>query len=104
MTAPPGRVTRSTTTRDRLRRQVARDRPPCHICHNEIDYNLPHLDRGEYVIDHIVPLNAGGEDTIDNVAAAHRKCNRDKSDKLAEQLEAEADQSGPRVFVTSRTW
>jgi hypothetical protein len=33
-------------------------------------------------------------DTLDNIRAAHRKCNRDKSDKVAAGVN----------FVTERTW
>lgn len=95
---------RSTTIRDRLRRQVARGRPPCHLCGGEIDYSLPHLDPGEFVIDHIVPLARGGENTIENVDAAHRHCNRLKADKTAEELAELAAAAGPRTFVTARQW
>ena len=36
-----------------------------------------------YVVDHILPLSAGGPDTIDNKQPAHRVCNRQKSDKVS---------------------
>ena len=36
-----------------------------------------------YVVDHILPLSAGGPDTIDNRQPAHRVCNRQKSDKVS---------------------
>ncbi|MGW4124755.1 HNH endonuclease [Nocardia sp. NPDC004711] len=90
---------RSTTTRDRHRAVIARGRPPCGICGNEIDYTLPHLDPGEFVVDHVTPLAKGGTDTLDNKQAAHRQCNRWKSDKTTED-----DQAGVRTFITSRTW
>jgi 5-methylcytosine-specific restriction endonuclease McrA len=70
---------RHTTTRDRLRKRIAALRPDCHICGRPIDYSLPHLDPGEFVIDHVVPLKRGGTDTIDNVKAAHRSCNSAKA-------------------------
>ena len=72
---------RNTTIRDKHRRTIARSKPPCGICGGEIDYTLPHLDPMAYVVDHITALNRGGTDTLDNVQAAHRRCNRDKSDK-----------------------
>ena len=34
------------------------------------------------VIDHVVPLSKGGEDSLGNVRCAHDKCNRIKHDKL----------------------
>lgn len=71
----------TSTQRDKDRARIARARPACHICGLTIDYTLPYLDPGEYVVDHVVPLNRGGPDTLDNKAAAHRSCNRAKSDK-----------------------
>lgn len=45
----------------------------------------------------MIPLNKGGTDTLDNKQASHRRCNRAKWDKLAENL-------APRTFETWRTW
>ena len=36
-----------------------------------------------YVVDHILPLTAGGPDPSDNRQPAHRVCNRQKSDKVS---------------------
>jgi 5-methylcytosine-specific restriction endonuclease McrA len=71
-------VKRNSAQRDRLRRQIARARPACHICGAPIDYALPYLHPKSFVIDHIIPLIRGGADTIDNVKAAHRDCNSAK--------------------------
>jgi 5-methylcytosine-specific restriction endonuclease McrA len=92
---------RNTATRDRHRAQIKRGKPPCALCGLPIDYTLPYLDPGAYVVDHIVPLAKGGNDEIDNKQPAHRSCNRDKSDKTAEEIAAEAS---VRTFVTSRIW
>ncbi len=103
---------RNTTTRDRHRRAIQRGHPdcgseshdctqknpPCGICGEPIDYTLPYLDPWEYVVDHVIPLAAGGADELHNKQAAHRCCNRDKSDKLADQLPVGI------TFVTARTW
>jgi 5-methylcytosine-specific restriction endonuclease McrA len=88
---------RNTATRDRDRKAIARTKPPCGICEVDIDYTLPHTDPMSFVVDHIKPLAKGGLDVIENKQAAHRVCNRLKSDKLAEEL-------APRSFVTGRTW
>ena len=88
---------RSTTQRDRDRAAIKRHRPPCGICGGDIDYTLPYLDPGEFVVDHIVPLNKGGADTLDNKQPAHRACNRLKSDKTDED-------TAPRTFETWREW
>lgn len=88
---------RSTTVRDQHRAMIRRTKPPCAICGEPIDYALHYLDPMAYVVDHIVPLNKGGLDVIENKAAAHRSCNRTKSDKTPDDL-------APRRFVTARTW
>lgn len=75
-------MTRSTYARDKHRALIARGRPACGICGQPIDYSLPHLDPGQFVVDHIVPLSAGGTDTLANKQAAHRACNRAKSARL----------------------
>jgi 5-methylcytosine-specific restriction endonuclease McrA len=90
-------TTRSTTVRDRDRATIRRTKPPCGICEEPIDYSLHYLDPMAYVVDHIMPLSRGGLDELANKQAAHRSCNRAKSDKLAEDL-------APRTFVTSRSW
>jgi 5-methylcytosine-specific restriction endonuclease McrA len=71
-------VARNSAHQDRLRRQVARSRPACHICGVPIDYTLHYLDPMSFVIDHVVPLQKGGADDITNVRAAHRECNSKK--------------------------
>jgi len=88
---------RSTTVRDRHRAVIRRSGAPCGICEQPIDYALHYLEPAAFVVDHIVPLSKGGPDTLDNKQAAHRSCNRAKSDKLAEEI-------GPRRFVTWRDW
>ena len=76
------RAPRNTTQRDRLRRTIARSKPACHICGEPIDYTLPHLDPGAFVIDHVMPLDKGGSDTLGNVKAAHRSCNSKKRARI----------------------
>ncbi|MGW4090053.1 HNH endonuclease [Nocardia sp. NPDC004750] len=92
---------RNTTTRDRDRAYIRRQRPACGICQGEIDYSLHYLDPGAFVVDHIVPLARGGADTRDNKQAAHRHCNRQKSDKLEDEM---SPAQPIRTFVTDRTW
>lgn len=88
---------RSTTTRDRHRNVIRRGKPPCHICKGEIDYTLPYLDPGEYVVDHVIPIARGGLDVIENKAPAHRACNRLKSDKTDAPPR-------PEPITTTRRW
>jgi 5-methylcytosine-specific restriction endonuclease McrA len=87
---------RSTTRRDKHRRAIAKGKPPCHLCHEPIDYNADWLDPLSFTIDHIIPIARGGADVLENLAPAHRKCNRDKSDGTTIRL--------PVTFITDRTW
>lgn len=50
-----------------------------------------------FEVDHILALDNGGDDTLDNKQASHRQCNRAKWNRLA-------DADAPRPFVTWRTW
>lgn len=87
---------RSTTVRDQHRRAIARTKPPCHICEQPIDYSLKSPDPMSFEVDHMLALDNGGADTLDNKAASHRKCNREKWNRLPD--------AGPRVFETHRSW
>lgn len=88
---------RSTTRRDRFRREVRKGEPDCYLCGEPIDYEAHHLDPMSFTIEHITPLARGGTDTLDNIGPAHRKCNRSKGDSPAGWR--------PGVtFVTSREW
>ena len=68
----------SSTRRTHYRQTIMRGRPPCALCGEPIDYSLPHGDPGEFTIDHIIPIARGGPDTLSNLQAAHRECNRRK--------------------------
>lgn len=92
---------RNSTTRQQNRRAIRRTKPPCGICGEPIDYTLHYLDKRAFVIDHIQPLSKGGADSLANLQAAHRGCNRDKSDKVDYKHETEDEF---RSFVTARTW
>jgi 5-methylcytosine-specific restriction endonuclease McrA len=89
--------TRNTTQRDRDRRVIRRTKPPCGICGGEIDYTLRSPDPMSFEVDHVVPIARGGADELANKQASHRRCNRDKWHKVAED-------TAPRTFVTERTW
>ena len=94
---------RSTTRRDKHRRIIAKDKPPCGLCGKDIDWTAPHLDPLSFTIDHVIPIAKGGPDELflddgtPQIVAAHRGCNRDKGD------------GGPEIraavgFVTTRAW
>lgn len=64
----------------------ARDRAsraPCHICGQPIDYLLePSSCPDAYEPDHLIPVakNPDLELDLNNIAAAHRRCNRARGD------------------------
>ena len=77
---------RNTTRRDRHRTAIAASKPPCAICGSPIDYTLRWPDPDCFVVDHILPLDKGGPDTLPNKQAAHHRCNREKSNKLVSSI------------------
>lgn len=90
---------RNTSIRDKHRKIIAKDEPPCGICGQPIEYNAPHLDPGEFTVDHIVPIAQGGTDTLDNKQAAHRRCNIILGASLKGEFAA-----GIVTHVTKRCW
>lgn len=90
---------RNTSLRDAHRRTIAKGKPPCGICGEDIDYTLTYPEAGCYVVDHVYPRAKGGTDTLDNKQPAHNRCNRAKSDKLGAAAIIVA-----RTFVTTREW
>ena len=59
-----------------------RDDWTCHICSQEIDPALKHPDQFSAVVDHVIPVSKGGSDTLNNVKAAHQRCNAVKGNRL----------------------
>lgn len=58
-----------------------RDNWTCHLCGEAIDADLPRTDLMGATIDHVVPLSRGGDDSLENVKAAHFSCNVRKGSK-----------------------
>jgi 5-methylcytosine-specific restriction endonuclease McrA len=50
-----------------------RDKGKCGICRKRVDV------RGQWEVDHIIPISKGGVHSYDNVQLAHLECNRKKS-------------------------
>lgn len=68
---------RNVTKRDRytLRQVAERDGWRCHLCGKRVP-DRPYKARAtDATVDHLIPLAAGGDDTLDNVALAHNRCN-----------------------------
>lgn len=68
--------------RDALRRRVAAEGAPCHLCGKPIDYSLPAGHPMSFELDEIVPVSKGGDPFArDNVAPAHRTCNQRRGNR-----------------------
>ena len=69
--------------RDALRRRVADEGLPCHLCGKPIDYSLPAGHPMCYELDEITPVSRGGDPFArDNVAPAHRICNQRRGNRM----------------------
>ena len=71
------------TAFEKNRKKILATAQVCGICGNPLDksYKYPHPLSA--VVDHIVPIKRGGHPSdLQNLQAAHRWCNRQKSDKL----------------------
>lgn len=74
--AKAGRV---RTAGDYSDREIfVRDNWICHLCQKPIDQQLSRTDPMGATIDHLLPLSRGGDDSLENVKAAHWSCNRAK--------------------------
>jgi 5-methylcytosine-specific restriction endonuclease McrA len=58
-----------------------RDHYRCGLCHRRVNMMLPYQHPKSATIDHLVPLDAGGDDTKANVQLAHRGCNARKCNR-----------------------
>lgn len=82
----PGRSTIFNRRRRARLRKIASDRYTledlyeesggvCCLCEQPVDMSLSGLDPWGPTVDHAMPISLGGDDTIDNVQLAHRRCN-----------------------------
>jgi 5-methylcytosine-specific restriction endonuclease McrA len=60
----------------------------CDICKEPIDLELPRTHRFGLTVDHVIPVNKGGTDSMENLRPAHWICNVKKSDKMPENNDA----------------
>ena len=67
----------------KLRNKILANNDVCHICGGVVDKTLPQYHPMSAEIDHIIPVSKGGDPiSHENLRLTHRKCNREKSDKL----------------------
>lgn len=101
---------RETPAYQRQRRmamaQWKKENAPCHLCGKPIDYDAHYLDPFAPTMDHLVPINRGGPAITKDIAPAHRRCNRDRSDALLSESWGRGNRTGkpsPRL-KWSRAW
>ena len=91
--------------RSKLRKQVAAEGMPCHICGRPINYSLPPGDPMSFELDEIIPVSRGG-DPLDrgNVAPAHRICNQKRGNKPLAAVVRAAGDALSLPLPTSQAW
>ena len=70
----------------------------CYLCNHPINFEASRkIGKDNWQlglhIDHVIPIIAGGPDTLKNVRPAHAICNMKKGAKMTEDFEAEIDPS-----------
>jgi 5-methylcytosine-specific restriction endonuclease McrA len=65
-----------------------RDGWMCGICLDPIDPSLVWPDRMSKTVDHILPVSLGGKHSLDNVRAAHARCNFSRGAARGEDVSA----------------
>lgn len=80
----------------------------CGICGQPVDKNLKPPHPLSAVIDHIIPINKGGHPSdMQNLQLAHWQCNRQKSDKVYGEGEAQGKEKkiiGNRNLPQTINW
>lgn len=78
-----GRASRWPYVRRMAWNRDRKDRAPCHICGQPINYFLQPSSCDEaYEPDHVIPVSKAPELELDlnNIKASHRRCNRNRGD------------------------
>lgn len=84
----------------------------CAICGQPLDHRYKYPHPLSTTVDHIIPVSKGGHPSdINNLQAAHFKCNRAKSDLLPGQVQnipappgADGEKISNRVLPQSMVW
>lgn len=71
----------------RNRAIVLRNNNVCHICGFTIDLDVKAPDPMSASVDHIVAYSNGGDDSVNNLRAAHLGCNQKRYNKDISQVD-----------------
>lgn len=76
----------------------------CWICGEPVDKTLKSPHPMSKTVDHRIPVSRGGHpSSLENLALAHRKCNRAKSNKLFFEME-KTEKPKKNKFDVTRDW
>lgn len=96
---------------ERAKRTILSSQTNCGICGNPVDKSLKWPNPLSPTVDHIIPVIKGGHPTdLHNLQLAHWCCNRQKSDKLQQQIrearpeEPEENEVNNRDLPLSQDW
>lgn len=79
----PDREGPNRTEFEKNKKKILMSQSVCGICGKYVDKSLKFPDPMSAAIDHIIPINRGGDPSnINNLQLTHLYCNRQKSDKI----------------------
>lgn len=91
---------------ERNRKKILVSSEICAICGQRVDKRLKYPNPMSATVDHIIPVSKGGHPSdISNLQLAHFYCNRQKSDKLIDNVPDQEEQViGNRNLPLSINW
>ncbi|HFU4055725.1 TPA: HNH endonuclease [Streptococcus suis] len=93
------------TEADRSKKRILKTATICAICGHPVDKSLKAPHPMSAAIDHIIPIAKGGHPSdISNMQLTHRQCNRQKSDKLFNDISSIPKVIGNRNLPQSINW
>lgn len=79
---------------ERNRKKVLVSEDICAICGKKVDKKLKYPHPMSATVDHIIPVSKGGHPSdIENLQLAHFYCNRQKSDKIIDNVPEQEEQT-----------
>jgi HNH endonuclease len=75
----------STLTAEEWRQVVEEANFLCHICGTSVCFEIGSLNR--LSLDHVLPMSRGGKNVKENVAPAHNRCNKARSNMTMEEFD-----------------
>ncbi|HFU4488725.1 TPA: HNH endonuclease [Streptococcus suis] len=93
------------TEAEKNKKRILKTATICAICGHQVDKSLKAPHPMSAAIDHIIPIAKGGHPSdISNMQLTHRQCNRQKSDKLFNDISSNPKVIGNRNLPQSINW